>query len=721
MRFAPFLLLSACDTGVTAGKLLPGAGEACDSAGCRDGLVCSHDAVCAESGTFGTAVAGDDCSDTEECAVTLECSAENLCTDAAAPGTGSSGDACGSDADCQAGFECSEKACVDLEIPVWEGGDCPADTPDGEFRVLFQIPDLPTAAELDFYSMPFPNDLRLDTSGHPVMDGFPSPGDAAPAVDALLGLLAGQYGWGTDPVVYFRFNRAHDLASIKVLEDGANVHFASIDPDASDYGKLSSFQFFSRTSRGRYICPNWLAVTTTDGRPLLPNGHYAVWLEKGITDADGGEVFRDDDFVTLMQDERPTDVTDAKAYDQFGPFRDFVDSEGLTRGDIVAATVFSTGDPLSWVRYFREVADDETNAVTIGEALPCAASPCDLACSNAADVTELHATLSLPDYTDGKGDVAYSGTFRPEPRDTETTCLVLGYPAGDAPASGWPVALYLGDIGGTAQDALFTGLAGALAKEGVATVSFALPHHGDRSTQTDTLTAWFDTEQPATWRGNMLQTLGDAHAVLRMVRNTTALGLNADETWIVGQGAGAETGVPLLAFDTHLLGGVLGNPAGRLGYTASARVAPYDLAHALQRSFADSNLGRTHPVIALHQSWLGPVDPITTAEAVLREPESSPKHLFVVQGVGEEQFPVDSTSAFLRAVSVPTAGEILLDFGQATIDLPTFENVSTDSGRRTAVSLQSTEGHDALLSEHMQRTARFVGSGSADQSPTLDE
>ena len=713
--------LVACDTGVTAGEFLPGAGEACDDSGCRDALVCSHEAVCAEAGSFGTAIDGDDCSDTEECAIALECSSENVCADAGSEGTGGSGDTCGEDDDCQAGFECTDKACVDLEIPVWEGGACPADETDGEFRVLFSIPDLPTSAELDFYSMPFPNDLRLDTSGRPIMDGFPTPGESAPAVDDLLALLAGQYGWGTDPVVYFRFSRAQDLSSIKALEDGANVHFASIDPDAADYGKLTSFQFFSRTSRGRYICPNWLAVTTYDGSPLLPNHQYAVWLEKGITDTDGGEAFRDDDFVTIMQDDRPSDVTDAKAFDQFGPFRDFVDGEGLTRGDIVGATVFSTGDPLSWVRYFGDAASDETNVVSVGDAAPCATSPCGLACAAAADVTELHAEVTLPDYTHGNGDITYNSNFLPQPYDSESACLVLTYPAGTAPDGGWPVAMYVGDLGGTSQDALDTGMASALARQGVATAAIDLPHHGNRSLDEDPLAAWFDTENPATMRGNMLQTLADSHAILRVIRTTVALGFNPDETWIIGQGLGGEVASPLLSFDKDLRGGVLGNPSGRLGATAAARTAPYDLAHALQKSFADSNLGRTHPVIALYQSWLGPVDPVTTAEAILREPESTPKHLFVVQGVAESQFPVDATSTFLRAASIPTAGEVLLDFGQATIELPTTENVSTDSGRRTAASVQSSAGHEALSSTEVDRVAGFVGSGAAGASPEIGE
>jgi hypothetical protein len=401
--------------------------------------------------------------------------------------------------------------------------------------------------------------------------------------------------------------------------------------------------------------------------------------------------------------------------------RDFVDAKGLTRGNIVGGTVFSTGDPLSWVRYFREVVDAEDSPVSVGTASSCSASPCALSCSGASGVTEQHALLTLTDFTKGNGAVEYSSTFRPQRHDTEETCLVLAYPNGEAPEGGWPLALYVGDLGGSAQDALTSGLASALAAEGVATASVALPGHGDRAGGNEPISTWFNTEKPAAWRGHALQALADAHAVLRATRESESLSFNEENMWVIGQGTGGEVATGLLALDKDVLGGVLGNPGGRIATLSTSRTEPYDVAHALQRSFADSNLGRSHPLVALLQTWMGPVDPVTAAESVVREPETNAKHLFIIQGIGEEQFPVDATSAVLRAASIPTAGEVLLDFGQATVTLPTTENVSTDNGRRTAASVQVNAGHNAMITDELSRLVEFVGTGANEGAPTIVE
>jgi hypothetical protein len=580
---------------------------------------------------------------------------------------------------------------------------------------------LPTTETLDFFAMPFPNDLRLDASGHPDLDGFPSPGDTAPAVDLLIEALTQQSGWGIDPVVYFRFNRAHDLDSIKALTTDATVHFASIDPDADDYGELDAFTWTTRHSRGRYICPNWLAVSPYEGSPLTPNQTYAVWLTKGIVSDAGEEVFRDDDFPMLMQEDRPSDLTDARAYDTFGPFRDYVDSKGLTRGDIVAATVFSTGDPRSWIRYYREVVESEDTTVTLDEAADCSASPCDVACAGGSGFAEWHLKLTIPDFTGDAGAVSYASNYRPEVYETESLCAVLTVPDGNAPLAGWPTALWMGDVGGTSQAAIENGMASAMAKQGIATLALDLPHHGQRATGSDPLADWFDTAHPNAWRGNLLQAQADGHSLLRIVADNPDLGLDADNVWVVGEGAGAEAAVPMLAMNRMPPGAVLGNPGGHYGAIASERTQPWDVAHALQQSFADSNLGRSHPVVSLLQAWMSPVDPVTTAITLVREPEGSPKHLFVVQGVDDKELSIDATSAVLRAASIPTAGEVLVDFGQATIELPTFENVTTDDGRKTAASVQVVGGHHALSEDEAARAASFVSSGATEGSPTIRE
>ncbi len=720
MRAIILFLLAGCGTGVTSGGALPGIGAECEAGRCTSGAVCAHDNVCAEPGSSGTALVGSDCSATEECAFTLECASNNECSAADAQGTGATGDKCVDDDNCQSGFTCDSGACVDLEIPNWDGGPCPADAEsDDEFRALFQIPDLPTSEPLDFFAMPFPNDLRLDGDGRPMLDGFPSPGEAAPSVDRLLGFVAEQTGWGLDPVVYFRFNKPHDLTSIKVLTTDATVHFASIDPDADDYGNLSAFEFFTRQSRNRYVCQNWLAVTTYGGRPLLPNHTYAVWLTKGITSG-GSEVFRDDDFPVLMQEDRPTDLTDAKAFDRFQPFRDFVDEEGLSRGEIVAATVFTTGDPARDLRYTREVVESETTTVAVGELADCATSPCDLACGASASFTESHALVSIPDFTTAAGLVAFDDIFRPQVQGTSEVCAVLTVPTGIAPTAGWPVALWRGDLGGDAQDAVKNGIAEAFAVQGVATLAIDLPHHGDRKTEEDATAQWFPTESPGAWRGTLYQAFADGHILQRLAADPQ-LGLDADQIWVVGEGVGGDASIALLAWAKDLQGGVVGNPGGLLGQLAAERREPFDVGHALERSFADSNLSRSHPLVALLQQWLGPFDPAGSAEAMVREPATIAKHVFLVDGVEDTELSPDSRYAVLRAASLPTAGEVLEDYGQATTDYPVCENVTTDDGKRTAASAQVKAGHHALSENAAEQAAKFVSSGTGTSASTLRE
>ncbi len=715
MRVWMLLGLLACDQGIQSGKFKPGEGDACEGE-CLDGLTCGHDGLCQTTGEPGTAVDGADCSASADCAWGLECSSDNVCVDEAAGGTGGDGATCDDDDDCQAGFACDDGACVDLEVPYWAGGACPADAADAdEFRVLFQVPDLPTTDELDFFSMPFPNDLRLDAEGHRVLDGFPDPGEAAPGVGRLLSFLEQETYWGLDPVVYFRFNKPHDLDSIRVLTTDATVHFADItDPDED--GDLSAFQYFTRQSRDRYICQNWLAITTFPGEPLLPNRTYAVWVTKGVTSG-GDEIFRDDDFPMLMQDDRPDDLTDARAFDTFGPFREYVDAQGLTRGDIVAATVFTTGDPARDLRYAREVVEAETTEVSVAEVGSCGASPCGRACVGASGLAEHHALVNVPDFA-GDGVVQYNSTFRPEVRATASVCAVYTIPDGEAPEAGWPVAVWIGDLGGDAQDAVQNGVAEALAAEGVATLSIDLPHHGDRTTGDDPLADWFAVEFPGAWRATLFQTFADGLSLHRLAADAQ-LGLDPDEVWLVAEGVGADAGVPLLAWGRDYRGGALGNPAGLLGELATRRGAPYDLEHALQRAYADTNLNRYQPAVSLLQMWLGPLDPMSSGQGVLRDADTLAKHVLVVSGVDDAEVHDDARHAVLRTLSVPTVGELLEDFDQGDGGDQVYENVSTDDGRRTAAELQFEAGHHALSEVGVEAVTTFVQSGVEAGSPTI--
>lgn len=718
MRSLLLLGFLACDSAIQSGGVKPGEGDECEGS-CQDTLTCTQAGICAADGAPGTAVSGDDCSATADCAWSLECSSDNECVEADAGQTGGAGDECDGDDDCQAGFSCEDDACVDLEIPYWGGGVCPADAAaDDEFKVLYQIPDLPTTDELDFFSMPFPNNLRLDSAGHPIMDGFPVPGEDSPAAGRLLALIEGQSYWGLDPVVLFRFNKPQDLDTLRVGTTDATIHFASIDADADDFGEVDDFEYFTRQSRDRYVCRNWLAVTTYPGKQLLPNHNYAVWITKGVTSG-GDEVFRDDDFKVLMQDERPTDVTDARAYDAFAPFRDYVDESGLSRGEVVAATVFSTGDPARDLRYTREVVETETTVVSVDALDVCGASPCERACIGASGLAEMHAKVSILDFS-ASGTVEYNGAFRPVVQDNDSVCAVITLPEGAAPEAGWPVALWLGDLGGDAQDAVRNGIAEAFAQEGVATMSIDLPQHGDRAGEDGPLAAWFAVEQPDIWRSTLFQAFADG-LVLQRLAGDPLLGLDPADVWVVGEGVGADAGLPILAWGKELRGGVLGNPGGMAGELATVRGAPYDLEHALQRAVADTNLSRFHPLVGLLQQWMGPLDPMASGQGVLRDASTLAKHVLVVSGIDDDEVPDAQRHAVLRAMSLPTVGIMHEDYNQADSSSPLIENVSTADGKRTAGELQFEAGHHALSDVGADAAAAFVGSGVRDGAPTITE
>jgi hypothetical protein len=706
-RMFPFTLLLACDGGAS-GNYLGNEGDDCTDAACAKDLVCAHDGTCQLPGVVGTEEEGGDCSASEECAYQLVCSGGNLCAPDGADGTGAAGDGCAADADCRAGFFCGDDAtCEDVGIPYWEGAPC-SGSDDGDFRPLFVVPDLPVSGDNDFFSLPFPNDFRLDTTGHPDLSGLSTPGDTAPLVDQLVSMVEAGTGWGLNPVVMFRFSKSQALGSIKVLSTDATVRFASIDRDAEDYGELDALSFRTSTSRGKYQCGNWLAVTTYEGRPLLPGHAYAVWLTGGITSEDGEALVRDDDFKTMFDPERPQDLSIARAWDVYQPLRDYFTDNAVSSPDVKGAVVFTTGYPERKLRYFREVVEDETWQVSLDGVEAC--TDC---LTDRADGAEYTATLVLPGFRDEEGHVEFSAsTFRPDVAGSESVPVRMVLPSQEMPETGWPVVLWLPDAGAEALD---PELAEALAAGGVATLAV------ERGWAPDDFAVTTDAEA---WLANLLTASVDPHALVRVVGEWTGddgAFFDPDEIWFGGQGAGAEAGALFLDWAQDVRGAVLGNPAARYGVAWSERTDPFDVAHALQAGLADSNLSRFHPIVGLLQHVMDPADPQNVAEDLVREPNYAAIHVFAVDGVDDAELGADARHAWLRALEIPTAGTVRDDYGQSSTDLPAFENVNTDDGRTTAAVVQYAAGHDALTAEADRAAAAFVLSGVGEASPEIAE
>ncbi len=701
-------------------------GSSCElSSECEPGLACAHDGTCQVYGEPGTYAPGDDCGHTQECGYGYVCASDWTCAVPGEAGTGGDGDECITDDDCQIGFDCTDEGtCKDARLPYWAGVDCAADDRDGDFRVSFELPELPLAGETEFYRLPYPNDIRAPSDGVD-LSGHPSPGDAVsgdPVGAHLAALESLARPAGLNPSVFFRFSRSQVVGSVVAFaETGNTLHYIDITPGAATYGARNSFSWRTGNSRGRYHCQNWLAVTTYPGFPLDPGHTYAVYLTDGVQSDDGAFAVRDSDFDVMMGSERPSADHHARAWDTYRPFRDYVDSAGVDADSIVGAAVFTTGDPVEAIDAATAAARGAGVDPDLSDLTLCdegVASPCDTCKAADPSFHELHGRVQVP-ALDASGGVV----------GEDTACFALTVPTGAAPAGGWPVALVAPDDTEDFRAAVTTGLAGALTPalvDGEAAASFATLALDplDRGRRRDQ----FDDPDDALVAG--WQAAADLQGALDLLDawiddgslTGTAITLSASDRVFVGRGLGAEAGVLALADTDEVSALVLASAGAYRSESVLHQREPVDLLLALEQTAADSTVDRYHPLLNLYQQLYDRADPGVVAQRFLADvPDGvGSRHVLMVYGLYDEHTPEEAQVALQRVLQIPTAGDVLVDFGQATTTLPASGNSYDGSSWVTAVSVQADGGMDALLDDDVLRqVAHFLGTAVTEDTPTV--
>lgn len=440
-------------------------------------------------------------------------------------GASDMGQTCETSADCMAGLVCGvEKQCgiVGVQIPLFLGEQCeytPAN--EGTPTALFEVPrgGQPLA---DFYRLPFPNDVRvrngkMDLTGHPV----PGPGALGfdiveRVIDAMEKDLA---GFGTNPVVFFRFSHAMDLDTIKTARsEGANILLLDVtDNNAieANYKDAISISWVANTGRGLYICQNYLGIYVPWARPLLPNRTYAAIVTKdlkaGPAEKGGAlrEFARSEDFSALLSEDQPEGADMKAAWTAYAPLRnalkqiptldanppkkdngDPYPALGITPDNILTAAVFSTYGVTDKMAKFKEEMDTfDLAEVKVTDLVECkvgTVSPCDdgltgadhkRGCIGLDDAfTEYQGKVRIPVFQEGyqegkvpyvepedKGYVTFNALGRPVTVGFEEVCFSLTVPKGAAPANGFPVVLYGHGTNGNYRSHVGEGVAARLA------------------------------------------------------------------------------------------------------------------------------------------------------------------------------------------------------------------------------------------------------------------
>ncbi len=678
-----------------------GEGDACaEGTDCELGLYCDgQDGACHRPGG-----AGDDCASHEQCRRDYFCDQDGLC----APRVGS-GEECREAAQCIGGLTCWQEVCE--PIPVFGGVTCEPEASDpGPFRVFFEVPRGETTGEIEFYRLPFPNDIRL-RDGHVDLSGHPDPGDL------VTGSLVTRYidaieaeadGFGLSTTTYFRFSRAVDFGSLAIVGDDPNMLFVNIDPSSPGYGdRHSGWGFSASTGAGRYICQNWLAIRPMGGYPLRHRTTYAVILLDSILSAEGDPPAADDDFAAMLGEIAPAEADMQAAWLAYGPLRDFLADTTLPMdaqvdgSRVVAAAVFTTMDPdrvppllRQVIRQSPAVPAPDVKDITLCEGAM--TSPCDDGLTGAEhqrgcmgedpDVYEIHGRFTTPvfqrgtpPYEESGGEIAYSADGTPLLESEQDVCFGLSVPSNATmPPDGWPVVIYLHGTGGSFRSHFENGVAVNLAEVdlggGVVThmavIGIDQVVHGDRRGESDTDPDYlfFNFANPQAAHHNPLQGAADVFQLVRVVEGFAELvnsigevRLDPNRIYLFGHSQGVMTGGIAAPFEPRIKGVVYSGGGGLLIESLLAKTSPVDIAGAVPYVLADGAISNTHPVLNLLQLYFEPVDTLNYGPLLFLEPPAGmePRHALISYGLGDTYSPNATGQALIRAAGAHLVRPVL--------------------------------------------------------------
>jgi len=325
----------------------------------------------------------------------------------------------------------------------------------------------------EYWDFPFPSDARLDANGAPDLATFPNP-RGVPILKSLLSLVPVRRGWPVMPTAYFRFTdpiEAHALDQVFV--DGP-IYLVDIDPDSPERG--TTFPIVAKTLVKDGYSPDFLlAIAPRPGIVLRASTRYAYVIAKRF--APGFEA--PDGFEHLASDLQPL----------YAPLWPALAGLGLARGDVLVATVFTTGDEIGRIRTRSESVRSRFDVPIANVQLVGADSYAGF-CRLSAEVTMPQFQRGTPPFDDGGGD--FDDT--PERVRDMTIPLTITLPKAAMPASGWPLYQFFHGSGGvstgvvdlgpstTTDDMPTPGLGPGyvVALRGIAAASSALPLNPER-------------------------------------------------------------------------------------------------------------------------------------------------------------------------------------------------------------------------------------------------
>lgn len=639
----------------------------------------------------------------------------------------------------------------------------------------------PTADLTDpvrFWDAPWPADARTLPSGAPDVRGLPNPFGVS-FVDIAKrsvtdDVAARGPGFSPLPVVSFRFDRPMRplrIVPLSTASSSSGIQLVDLTPGRVGQRVIVEAQVTPKRDTLRPEALLQLAPLT--GLSLLP-GTWAAIVRRDV-DGDGIADLDVNPALQAVIDGVHRDVTWTRS---FQPLRDRLPELGLLSSDIVAATVFTVGDPtarsVALIQQARSDAPPKLVSLTRGRP----------EINDKGLVIELHGRVEQPQHQSGEpphfsetGIFVVDAAGRLQTTRVEEAPFLLTLPPTKMPKEGFPLFLYVHGTGGDQWQAIDrgrrerpgmtslekgTGLATWVAEDGVATACIAGPYSperiGDRAL--DGYGAYVFMNPPA-MRDNFAQMLIEHARFLRLLETLevdAALAPEVDASaspdgkirfnpklfLVGGHSLGSYLSGMLAGALDEFPGVVLSGAGGTWVEFAFGPKDPVDLQGLVETVSLPpgEDLDRFHPLIDIFQTGVAGADNTFFTRHILKHPRGRrAPHVLVLQGHPDAQVPTGLQRALVRSVGVDFTGidtgarsiDRLLpglhSVGRAALPGPVSDNVMVPGvGPRTGVVVRYPEdgrldGHNVLFQRDDTRATfvRFVRDVVQGRSPRVSQ
>ncbi|HKA89310.1 MAG TPA: hypothetical protein VKE22_16700 [Haliangiales bacterium] len=602
--------------------------------------------------------------------------------------------------------------------------------PTAAVTALFEIPRA-GAPPSEFYSLPFPNDLRVKANGAIDLSDHMRLGNI---VDNYLNLIGEETrGFGTNAAAFFRFSGPIDPATLPAsagasMTLAASVYLVDVTP-GPELNRRWPVRFRFEPKAGRSIGPNWLSVLPFPGNPLRGGRTYAVVVTRRLRAVGGGQIQPSADFSAILATgAADADVTRARqVYQKLLACLD--EPGGDERTDVVSAAVFTTQQPTELMGKMRQVAVAAPAPALVAGTLAKAGG------IGFTEFTGQYANhpnfqSGAPPYWTTGGEILLDQSGLPITDHYETLRFAVTIPGGTMPGAGWPVVLYAHGTGGSYRSFINDGTAANLAMEGLAVISIDQVLHGPRDpTGSDPDLTFFNFMNPVAARDNVRQGAADDFALLRFVKGLSIPDgaavhtFDAHKIFFMGHSQGGLTGPPFLAYEPEVHGAILSGAGGLLYESLLTKTKPVDVSALVALFIGDDPLDEFNNILALLQMFIEPGDPVNYGPLLVRE-TATPKDIFQTEGTGDSY----ATPVTIESLSVAIGAQPVTPILHAVPGAlsPLSPPVTDNINGHTSALLQynpppGVDGHFVVfyVPAALKQSRRFLGTLSTTGTATV--